>query len=135
MLYVAIDPLHATGAALDVVRSRFAPPADALRDWRDGHWSTRRFESVYNAYLKLSYVRFRQDWFDLVEHAALDDVTLVGEPAITGVFFRHLVEVGGQRGAVLEPVSRAALPGQRPGTSPPARRSTNPPSWQPRARF
>jgi hypothetical protein len=83
MLYTASrhDPDAYLGTVLDVSRpaSAFAPAADLQADVDSGRCGWLQLQRRYTAEMRERYREDPQLWVDLVEQAAVEDVTLVGE--------------------------------------------------------
>ena len=120
MLYAACRadrPAH-RGTLLEVDRpgaSAFAPSPGLHADLVSGRAGWRRFERCYTAEMRTLYRRDRDLWIELVEQAAVEDVTLAG--AARGdartvrcprrVLFDLLVAVAADRGLLVDPETDA----------------------------
>ena len=120
MLYAACRadrPAH-RGTVLEVDRpgaSAFAPSPGLHADLVSGRAGWRRFERCYTAEMRTLYRRDRDLWIELVEQAAVEDVTLAG--AARGhartvrcprrVLFDLLVAVAADRGLLVDPETDA----------------------------
>jgi uncharacterized protein YeaO (DUF488 family) len=120
VLYAAcrFDRPDHRGTVLDVDRpgeSAFAPSPDLLAALAAGRAGWRQFERHYTAEMRALYRRDRALWVELVEQAAVEDLTLAG--AARGdertvrcprrVLFDLLVAVAADRGLRVDPETDA----------------------------
>jgi uncharacterized protein YeaO (DUF488 family) len=120
VLYAAcrFDRRAHRGTVLEVDRpgeSAFAPSPGLHADLVSGRAGWRRFERRYTAEMRALYRRDRSLWLELVEQAAVEDVTLAG--AARGdertvrcprrVLFELLVAVATDRGLMVDPETDA----------------------------
>jgi uncharacterized protein YeaO (DUF488 family)/endogenous inhibitor of DNA gyrase (YacG/DUF329 family) len=84
MLYTASRhaPSAHRGTVLDVAApaSAFAPSPELAADVATGRCGWRQLERRYTAEMREHYRADPELWIDLVEQAAVEDVTLAGEP-------------------------------------------------------
>ena len=103
MLYRAATLDKAPGTPLVIEKSVFAPSPALWTAWRVGSVNDQRFRREFVHDLRGRFRADRGPWVDLCEQAALEDVWLVGEPAVTDVLTECLARVAADRGLALDP--------------------------------